>query len=66
MNYVNITILQRPTEVEFECPYCGETTTIDYDEFTDDLGTENPTDWYGSFFCPECHKELEVADVEWS
>lgn len=65
MQYVDITVVQRPVEIEFECPNCGEFVTIDYDDFTDDLGMENPADWCGSFFCPKCFKELEVGEITW-
>ena len=40
MKNVNITIVQQPVEIEFECPYCGEFVTIDYDDFIDDIGHE--------------------------
>lgn len=67
MNSVDITIIQRPTDIEFECPCCGELITMDYDDFTCGMKYENPSEWeYDCFFCPECMEELEVGDVEWN
>lgn len=67
MKNVNITIVQRPVEIEFECPYCGEFVTIDYDDFIDDIGHEYPPKWYGSnVCCPECFSDLSIGDVSWS
>ena len=61
-----LTIIQRPVEVNFECPHCHEDIEIEYCIFTDFIGTNNPGDWEGSILdCPRCEKEIEIDEVEW-
>lgn len=66
MNSVDITIVQVPEYIIFDCPYCGEEVEVDYDDFQCDMMDNNPGNWgYESFLCPKCHEELEVGDVDW-
>lgn len=66
MNSVDITIVRTPRYVTFDCPYCDEEIEMDYDEFTDFMMEDNPSEWeYEPFFCPKCYEELEVGDIDW-
>lgn len=63
---IEITILQEPVGVVFNCAYCDEEIEVDYEEFKiitssdlTDIFYENP-----SFKCPKCNEELYVAEVE--
>lgn len=62
---VDITILQRPTEVAFTCVHCGEDIEIDYDEFKE-LTNSKLVDIlydYPRFNCPKCKEKLYIGEV---
>ena len=63
-NRVDITVIQKPTDVGFVCPYCGEDIEMDYEEFGDLMCTDYYGDWeFEEFCCPECGEILEVDTV---
>lgn len=60
-----ITIIQKPTEIRFECPHCEEEIIMDIEDFELLVGNDIP-DWqYSKFKCDSCEKEIEVGYVEW-
>ena len=42
---VELTIIQAPVEVKFDCPFCECEIEIDYEEFCDDMMNYFPGDW---------------------
>lgn len=66
MNSVDITIVQTPKYVTFDCPCCGEEIEISYDDFICGMKDVSPSEWeYDYFFCPECMEELKVGGIDW-
>ena len=59
---IELTINQRPIDVEFACPKCGEHHRIDYQEFIATYG--QPADW-SEITCPNCGSKLCVDDTTW-
>jgi len=60
----DITVIQKPVEIELDCPHCDEEIKIDYPEFAEILG--EPCDWrYSKIYCPICGREIEIDDVDW-
>jgi predicted RNA-binding Zn-ribbon protein involved in translation (DUF1610 family) len=61
---VDVTIIQKPVLVKFECPYCEEGIKIDYKDFCAEVG--EPCDWsYSKIECPKCGKSIQIDDVDW-
>lgn len=61
---VDITVIQSPVAVEFECPHCEEDINIDFVEFEGMAG--EPCDWcYTKIECPKCEKKIQIDNVEW-
>lgn len=57
-------IVQTPTYVEAECPYCELGFQLDCDELADI--SSYPGDWEGQTVeCPNCEKEIIIDDVDW-
>lgn len=58
-----VTLIQKPTEVEFACPYCKADVSEDFEEFLDDQGLSwsDFSDWkYEKIKCPFCGVEIEA------
>ena len=61
---IDVTVVQRPVDVEFACPACVENHKIDYWKFVGEHG--NPAEWNGMLVkCPHCGQELRVYDTDW-
>lgn len=62
---VDVTIVQTPKYVRYECPYCGEEVEVDYDDFNDDRIDDYWPDWEGdTVICDECGAEFKIGSVE--
>lgn len=62
---VDITVIQVPKYVTFECPYCEEEIETSYSDFCSDIGVEI-CDWnYSKIECPKCGKTIEINSVDW-
>ena len=58
-----VTLIQKPTEVEFTCPCCKSDVSEDFEEFLDEQGLfwSDFPDWeYEPIQCPFCEAEIEV------
>lgn len=58
-----VTLIQKPTEVEFTCPYCKADVSEDFEEFLYDQGLSwsDFSDWkYEKIKCPFCGVEIEA------
>ena len=63
---VELTIIQAPVEVKFDCPFCECEIEIDYEEFCDDMMNDYPWDWeMKTIKCTNCHKEVVIGNIEW-
>ena len=66
MEEVELTIIQAPVEVKFDCPFCVCVIEIDYEEFCDDMMNYYPFDWENETIkCTNCHKEVVIGNIEW-
>jgi len=64
MSKVDVTIVQTPIKVSFECPHCEEDINVDYIEIIALLG--EPIDWMHEWIeCPECNLMCKIDDVDW-
>ena len=62
---VEVTVVQVPKYVEYECPYCGNEIEIDYDEFKDERMCDFWTEWEGdTVICNECGADFTIGSVE--
>ena len=59
---IDITVIQRPVDVEFACPICKQHHKIDYWKFVETYG--RPADW-SKIKCPNCNAELLINDTDW-
>ena len=63
---VELTIIQAPVEVKFDCPFCACEIEIDYEEFCDDMMNDYPGDLeMETIKCTNCHKEVVIGNIEW-
>ena len=64
-----VTLIQKPTEVEFTCPYCKSDVSEDFEEFLDEQGLSwsDFPDWeYEPIKCPFCENEIEAEyEFDW-
>lgn len=64
-----VTLIQKPTEVEFTCPCCKADVSEDFEEFLDDQGLSwsDFSDWkYEKIKCPFCGVEIEAEyEFDW-
>ena len=66
MEEVELTIIQAPVKVKFDCPFCECEIEIDYEEFCDDMMNDYPGDWeMETIKCTNCHKEVVIGNIEW-
>lgn len=59
-----VTFSQKPTDVEFTCPYCKADVSEDLEQFLDDQEVDwgNFLDWQCEpIKCPFCGKEIDVT-----
>lgn len=59
-----VTLIQAPSDVDYTCPYCGESFMQDFEDFLEDQGLSwsNFSDWeYDPIKCPFCETEIEVS-----
>lgn len=62
---VDITIIQVPTHVEFECPHCGEENELRYWDFCR-LAGDDPHGWeHMNTRCSYCGHESKINNVDW-
>ena len=60
-----ITIVQVPKYVIYECPYCGEECEVDFDDFYNNRISDYCPEWEGeTVICDECGDEFEIGNVE--
>lgn len=59
---VDYVIISKPSEVRFECPYCGEEVNIDFKcvDFNSSYWGDGAT-----CDCPGCGEEVELGDYEY-
>lgn len=64
-----VTLIQKPTEVEFTCPYCKSDISENFEEFLDEQGLSwsDFPDWeYEPIKCPFCENEIEAEyEFDW-
>lgn len=61
---IDITVIKRPVNVFFVCPFCNNEIEIEYGSFESDIG--EPCDWPSTQFeCPVCEKKLEINTIDW-
>ena len=64
-----VTLIQKPTEVEFTCPCCKADVSEDFEEFLDNQGLScrDFPDWeYELIKCPFCEAEIEAEyEFDW-
>lgn len=61
---VDISVIQRPIEVRFECPHCEEEIDKSYKDFCSEIG--EPCDWeHTKIYCTSCGKAIVINNVDW-
>ena len=58
-----VTLIQKPTDVEFTCPYCEADISEEFEEFLERQGLpwSDFPDWkYEPIKCPFCEMEIEA------
>jgi len=60
---IQVTIVQTPVEVAFECDGCCWENEIKYEDMIKEQG-DYPGDWH-SVKCENCGKEYDIDSVEW-
>ena len=56
---VEVTVVQVPKYVKYECPHCGREVEVDYDDFNDDRMSDYWPEWEGdTVTCDECGTEF--------
>ena len=62
----DVRIIQRPVEVEIECPHCFYDIEMEYSGFECLMPSECLGDWGGTVIeCPYCNKNIAIDEVEW-
>lgn len=62
---VEVTVVQVPKYVKYECPHCGREVEVDYDDFNDDRMSDYWPEWKGdTVICDECGAEFAIGNVE--
>lgn len=66
MKKVDITIIQKPTDVVFICPQCRNDIEVSYRKFENITGSDlgEIINDRVIFNCPECSCSLEIGEVE--
>ena len=60
-----VTLVQVPKYVKYECPHCGREIEVDYDDFNDDRMSDYWPEWEGdTVICNECGAEFAIENVE--
>lgn len=60
-----VTVVQVPKYVKYECPHCGREIEVDYDDFNDDRMSDYWPEWEGdTVICNECGAEFAIENVE--
>ena len=60
-----VTIIQVPKYVKYECPHCGNEVEVDYSGFADDRMSDYWPEWEGdAVICDECGAEFRIDKVE--
>lgn len=61
---VDVTIISKPVEVRFSCPYCGAEHVIDYDNWVIEQLYDYWGDWHETE-CTNCEKRILINSVEY-
>ena len=60
---IDYVIISKPDKVQFACPHCDADVEVPFEE------VDYKTDYWGDgawVDCPECGKEVELGDYEYS
>lgn len=58
---VGFTIVQKPSHISFECPFCGHEQEVNFDDV--DVPDYWGDDW-GSRECESCHTDIPLGDYD--
>lgn len=60
-----VTVVQVPKYVKYECPNCGREVAVIYSDFRDERISDYWLDWEGdTVICDECGAEFRIDKVE--
>lgn len=63
MEGIYISIIQKPIEVEWECPQCFWENSTNFNDFLDGIEF---CDWNGEEVeCEECGEKYKIEYIEW-
>ncbi|GAB2023420.1 hypothetical protein RyT2_24960 [Pseudolactococcus yaeyamensis] len=67
MKKADYKLVMKPSDIEFECPYCSTEISLSFSDVLDKSGDEYDL-WVGnvgvSVECDFCKKDIELADVD--
>lgn len=62
---VEVTVVQVPKYVKYECPHCGNEVEVSYSDFEDERMSDYWPEWEGdTVICDECGEEFAIGNVE--
>ena len=62
---VEVTVVQVPKYVKYECPHCGREVEVSYSDFEDDRMSDYWPEWEGdTVICDKCGEEFAIGNVE--
>ena len=62
---VEVTVVQVPKYVKYECPHCGNKVEVSYSDFEDERTSDYWPEWEGdTVICDDCGAEFEIENVE--
>ena len=62
---VEVTVVQVPKYVKYECPHCGNEAEVSYSDFEDEMTSNYWSEWEGdTVMCDVGGEGFEIEDVE--